>query len=266
MSRCSPLTRRGAAVAGLAGALLLAVCDFPLAGEGVVVGAPRVTLNGQALDVTWDEITNAPLTVSAIGSDLLVVKGIDGMGRGEIQDIGTLLVKKYWQLLRVRPEHLVLRKAEKSAGSWYVSYRQTVRGVAVYDTSLGFSIDPEGRVRSMGAILYPDARVPAVSRLDREQALKIARAKLRETDESDYEVSAESVAIYPERRAGAVEYHRAYIFNFFARKKTHPGSVVNGRAVFVDGRTGRILMTQPLFKPLGCCLPGDWKPEERTGR
>lgn len=266
MSRCSPLARSVAAVAGLAGALLLGVFDFPLAAEGVVVGAPRVTLNGQALDVTWDEITNAPLTVSAVGSDLLVVKGIEGMGRGEVQDIGTLLVNKYWQLLRVRPEQLVLRKAEKSGGSWFLSYRQTVRGLAVFDSSLGFSIDPEGRVRSLGAILYPDARVSAVSRLDRAQALKIARAKLRETDESDHEVSAESVAIYPERRAGAVEYHRVYIFNFFARKETHAGSVANGRAVFVDGRTGRILKTQPLFKPLGCCLPGDWKPEERTGR
>lgn len=75
-------------------------------------------------------------------------------------------------------------------------------------------------------------------------------------------MSAESVAIYPERRAGAVEYHRVYIFNFFARKETHPGSVANGRAVFVDGETGRILKTLPLFKPLGCCLPGDWKPED----
>jgi hypothetical protein len=254
--------RHGAAVAGLAVALFLGVCGSSPAAEGVVVGAPRVTLNGQALDVTWDEITNAPLTVSAIGSDLLVVRGIDGMGRGEIQDIGTLLVKKYWRLLRVRPEHLVLWKAEKSAGSWYVSYRQAVRGVAVYDSSLGFSIDPEGRVMSLGAILYPDARAPAGSRLDREQALKIARGKLRDTDESDHEVAAESVAIYPERRAGAVEYHRAYIFNFFARKETHPGSVVNGRAVFVDGRTGRILKTLPLFKPLGCCLPVNWTPEE----
>lgn len=263
MSRCSVVTRRGAVVAGaLAGALILGVCGSVPASEGVVVGAPRVTLDGQALDVTWDEITNAPLTVSAVGSDLLVVRGIDGMERGEVQDMGTLLVKKYRRLLRVRPEHLVLRKAEKTGGSWYLSYRQTVRGVTVYDSSLGFSIDPEGRVRSLGAILYPDARAPAVSRLDREQALKIARASLRETGESDHDVSAESVAIYPERRAGAVEYHRAYIFNFFARKETHPGSVANGRAVFVDGRTGRILKTQPLFKPLGCCLPLDWKPEE----
>jgi hypothetical protein len=262
VSRCSMPDRRGAAVAGLACLLLLAVCDRTLASEGIVVGAPRVLLNGQTLDVTWDGITNAPLTVSAVGSDLLVVKGIEGMGRGEVQDIGTLLVNKYWQLLRVRPEHLVLRKAEKTGGSWFLSYRQTVRGLAVYDSSLGFSIDPEGRVRSLGAILYPDARVSAGSRLDRAQALKIARATLRDTDESDHEVSAESVAIYPERRAGAVEYHRVYIFNFFARKETHPGSVANGRAVFVDGRTGRILKSQPLFKPLGCCLPVDWTPEE----
>jgi len=263
VSRCNPHTRCGAAVAV---ALLLGVCDSPLAAEGIVAGAPRVTLNGQALDVTWDEITNAPLTVSAVGSDLLVVKGIERMVRGEVQDIGTLLVNKYCQLLRVRSEQLVLRNAEKSAGSWFVSYQQKVRGVAVYESSLGFSIDPEGRVRSLGAILYPDVRAPAVPRLDREHALKIAREKLRETDESDHELSAESVAIFPERRAGAVEYHRAYIFNFFALKETHPGSVVNGRAVFVDGRTGRILKTLPLFKPLGCCLPANWAPEERTNR
>jgi len=252
---------RGAVAAALACALLLAVCGRPLAAEGVV-GTPRVMLNGQALDVTWDEITNAPVTVSAAGSDLLVVKGIEGMGRGEVQDIGTLLVRKYWTLLRVRPEQLVLRKAEKTGGSWYLSYRQAVHGLPVYESSLGFSIDPEGRVRSLGAILYPDARVSPASRLDREHALKIARSKLRETGEADHALSAESVAIYPERRVGAVEYHRAYIFNFFARRTTHPGSVVNGRAVFVDGTSGRVLKTMPLFKPLGCCLPGDWKPEE----
>ena len=263
MSRCSIPSPRGAAVAGIACVLLLGVCDRPLASEGIVVGAPRVMLNGQALDVTWDEITNAPLTVSAVDSDLLVVKGIGEMGRGEVQDIGTLLVNRYWKLLRVRPEQLVLRRAEKSDGSWYVSYRQAVRGLAVYDSSLGFSIDPEGRVRSLGAILYPDARVSPVFRLDREHALKIARSKLRETGEADHALSAESVAVYPERRVGAVEYHRAYIFNFFARRTTHPGSVVSGRAVFVDGTSGRVLKTQPLFKPLGCCLPMDWKPEEK---
>ncbi|MFA6149432.1 MAG: hypothetical protein WC899_14610 [bacterium] len=266
MSRSSPIARRVAVVAGLVAALLSGAGGRGSAAEDVVVGSQRVTLNGRALAVTWDEITNAPLTVAAVGSELLVVKGIDGMGRGEVQDIGTLLVKIYRPLLRVRPEQLVLRHAEKTAGSWFLSYRQTVRGIAVYDSSLGFSIDPEGRVSSLGAILYPDAHVPAVSRLDREQALKIARAKMRESGESDHEMTAESVAIYPERRAGAVEYHRAYIFNFFARKETHPGSVANGRAVFVDGRTGRILKTEPLFKPLGCCLPTDWKPEGRARR
>lgn len=256
--RCTrPLVRRGVAVACV---LLLGVCGRPLASEGIVVGAPRVTVDGKALDVTWDEITRAPMTVSAVGCDLLVVKGIEGMDRGGVLDIGTLLVNKYRHLLRVRPEHLVLRRAEKSDGSWFVSYRQAVRGLAVYDSSLGFSIDPDGRVRSLGAILYPDARVSPVPRLGREHALKIARAKLRETGESDHALSAESVAIYPERRPGAVEFHRAYIFNFFARKETHPGSVANGRAIFVDGMTGRILKSQPLFKPLGCCLPGDWTP------
>ncbi|HQT97105.1 MAG TPA: hypothetical protein PK416_04380 [Thermodesulfobacteriota bacterium] len=255
MSRCSMPGRRGAVVAALACALLPAVCGRPLAAEGAVVGAPRVMLNGQALDVTWDGITNAPMTVSAVGSDLLVVKGIGEMGRGEVQDIGTLLVNKYRRLLRIRPEQLVLRKAEKSGGSWYLSYRQSVHGLAVYGSSLGFSIDPDGRVRSLGAILYPDARVAPASRLDREHALKIARTKLRETGESDGKLSAESVAIYPERRAGIVEYHRAYIFNFFARKEPGQGSIVNGRAVFVDGMTGRILKTLPLLKPLGCCIP-----------
>ncbi|MBI5906155.1 MAG: hypothetical protein HZB86_11540, partial [Deltaproteobacteria bacterium] len=96
MSRCSLRERRGMAIAGFAGALLLALRVPAPAAEAVAVGAPRVTLNGQTLNVTWDEITNAPLTVSAVDSDLMVVKGIGEMGRGEVQDIGTLLVNKYW--------------------------------------------------------------------------------------------------------------------------------------------------------------------------
>ena len=49
--------------------------------------------------------------------------------------------------------------------------------------------------------------------------------------------------------------HFVIITIIFAQKETSPGSVANGRAIFVDGRTGRILRTLPLFKPLGCCIP-----------
>ncbi|NJD62852.1 MAG: hypothetical protein FIA93_09050 [Deltaproteobacteria bacterium] len=232
------------------------------AGSGIAAGERRVTLNGQALEVTWDAVTHAARTIAGVGGDLLEVKNIAALSGREVNDIGALLVGKYVPLLRIPPDQLVLRKAEKTDGSWYVSYQQTVRGMPVVDSSLGFSIDPDGRIKSLGALLYPDIPPPAAVKVCRADALKAARGLLREKEKGEYRLLAESVAIYPERKSGSIDYHRVYIFNLFPKGATHPASAVSGHAVFVDARNGKIVRTQPLLKPLGCCLPKE--PEKHS--
>ncbi len=235
----------------LPGAVVLSFLLLPVPGETFQTGDRQIHINGQSLELTWDALTRSPQTITGVGSDLLEAKNIQRLTKREINDIGALLVSKYGFLLKVRPEHLLLRKAEKSAGSWHVSYQQTVRGLTVYESSLGFSIDPEGRIKSLDAILYPDARAPASTKIGRKQALKVARNCLQKDGNTKYRLQEESVAIYPERKAGTVDYRRVYIFNLFRRNLTPPVSPDGGYAVFVDAQTGKVVRTQALLMPTG---------------
>ena len=235
----------------LPGAVVLSFLLLPVPGKTFQTGDRQIHLNGQSLELTWDALTHSPQTITGVGSDLLEVKNIQKLTKREINDIGALLVSKYGFLLKVRPEHLLLRKAEKMAGSWHVSYQQTVRGLIVYDSSLGFSIDPEGRIKSLDAILYPNARAPVSAKIDRKQALKAARNCLKKEGKKEYRLQEESVAIYPERKAGNVDYRRVYIFNLFRRNLTPPVSPDGGYAVFVDAQTGKVVRTQALLMPTG---------------
>jgi len=248
------------------GAVALALLLPAATGNAFQAGDRQVHLNGQSLDVTWDALTRAPQTITAVGSDLLEVKNIAGLTKREINDIGALLVSKYGLLLKVRPEHLVLKKAEKTDGVWHVNYQQTVRGVAVYDSSLGFSIDSEGRIKSLDAILYPDARPPGSAKIHRGQALKVAHGCLLGAEKKEYRLRGETVVIYPERKAGSVDYRQVYIFHLFPRKNGHQAPPAGGFAVLVDAQTGRVVRTQALLKPPGRCLTKNGASEEEQGR
>lgn len=246
--------------AGLAGILFLGVLEAAWAGSQVVDGERRIVLQGRELDVTWDAASRAPLTIYGIDGDLLAVENVSSLTRKEINEVGLLLAEKYAPLLRVRAEDLVPVTAEKTGGSWYVTFRQTVRGMAVHDSSLGFSIRPDGRIRSLGARLYPDVPAPGAVRVDRAEALKAARIHLRETEKGAYRVAADSMAVYPERKSGSIDYRLVYIIDLFPRRPTHPASAAGGYEVFVDAVNGEIVRTRPLVKTLGCCLPAGGSP------
>ncbi|RPH85961.1 MAG: hypothetical protein EHM75_08970 [Desulfobacteraceae bacterium] len=218
------------------------------------------TIGGQKVSVKWDPLTGAPLTIRGEGRPLLEVKAVSKISRDRITQVGPLLVKQYQQVLPIQPDHLRLKAAEKVYDTWYVSYWQTVKGVIIYESSLGFSIDSRGRIYSLGALLYPRVQLPETNKIPRERALRIAQRQIPDYEKSDYRLLADNVIIYPERKTGGVEYYRVYAFNFFPRKALHPASVVGGWAVFVDTQTGKVVFVQTLFKPLGCCVPENWVP------
>lgn len=233
----------------------------PVLAKEFHVGDRHVSLNGQSLEVTWDTLTLAPQTITAVGSDLLEIKNIAVLTKREINDIGALLVSKYVLLLKVRPEHLVLKKAEKTAGIWHVNYQQVVRGVAVYDSSLEFSIDPEGHIKSLDAMLYPNARAPGSVKILRAEAQKAAHGSLSEAERKEYRLKAETVAIFPERKAGAVDYRQVYIFNLTPRKNGKTPAA-GGYSLFVDAQTGKVVRAQASLKRNGCSPPKDEIPED----
>lgn len=224
-----------------------------------------VHFKGQKLSIQWDSLTRSPLVIRAVESNLLEIRNISKLSRKEISHTGPVLVNKYKPLLQIEPDQLRLKGAEKISDTWYVSYWQTFHGVIIYESSLGFSIDPRGRIKSLGALLYPHVQAPVSSKVSHGEALKIGQAQIKDFKKLKCRLLAESVLIYPVKKKDSIDYYRVYAFNFFPEESLHPASVVGGWAVFIDTQTGKKVLFEELLKPLGCCIPEDWvppKPEE----
>lgn len=220
----------------------------------------KTSFSENQLSIKWDPLTGAPLTVRGEKTPLLEIGDVSGLSRTQVTRTGSLLVKKYASIFKIQPDQLKLKSADRVSGSWYLSYWQTFKGLIIYESSLGFSIDPKGRVVSIGAILYPGVQVPEKSLIDRERALKTAMDRIPDFKKFDYRVLAESRLIYPERKAERIDFYQVYAFNFFPQKALHPASPIGGWAVLVDTQTGRPVLVQTLFKPMGCCVPENWTP------
>ena len=224
-----------------------------------------IRYQNQKLSIKRDPLTKAPLIIRGIESNLLEIKDFSKLSRKEITHTGPQLVSKYQSLLQIGPDQLKLKGAEKISDVWYVSYWQTFRGLILYESSLGFSIDHRGWIKSLGAILYPDVRAPVTSRIGHGEAMNIAQIQIKDFKKLKCKLLAEGTLIYPLRKTDSVDYYRVYAFNFFPEKALHPASTMGGWAVFVDSQTGKVVLFETLLKPMGCCVPEDWvppKPEE----
>ena len=239
-----------------AGALALWTAALP----GPSVGAVASPGGETGLQIKRDSLTGAPLIIRSPGKPLLVLPDISRWDRQRITGVGALLVTKYGDLLKIRPENLRLRGAEHIDGTWYVSYWQTCRGLILYESSLGFSIDSRGRVPSLGALLYPGVQIPEYPKISRDRALSVARTEVPDFEKGHYRLWAENTVIYPDRKRDRVDFYRVYAFNFFPEKILHPASAIGGWAVFVDSQSGRVIRRHLLFKPMGCCVPENWTP------
>ena len=224
-----------------------------------------IRYKGQLLSIRRDPLTQAPLIMRGIDVNLLELKNFSKLSRKEITNTGIPLVSKYQSLLQIEPDQLKLKGAEKISDTWYVSYWQTFQGVILYESSLGFSIDSHGRIKSLGALIYPKVQAPVTSKISHEKALEIGKNQIKEFKKLKCRLVAESILIYPVRKINSVDYYRVYAFNFFPEKALHPATTEGGWAVFVDSQTGKVALFETLMKPLGCCIPEDWvppKPEE----
>lgn len=225
-------------------------------------GADYETVNykGQKLSILRDSLTQAPVIIRGIESNLLEIKKFSKLSRKEITNTGIPLVSKYKSLLQIEPDQLKLKTAEKISDTWYVSYWQTFQGVIIYESSLGYAIDSRGRIKSLGALLYPYVQAPVTSKISHEKALKIGQGQIKDFKKLKCILLAESILIYPLKKKNSIDYYRVYAFNFFPEVALHPASVVGGWAVFIDTQTGKQVLYEELLKPLGCCIPEDWVP------
>jgi hypothetical protein len=218
-----------------------------------------IRFKGQDFQVKRDPLTQSPVLIRGIDRPIVTLKG--PQTRSRVVQSGRRVVNRLHPLLPLTPKQIMLKSAEKIGGLWYVSFWQTAEDFIVYGSSLGFSPDRRGRILSTGSVIYPNIRVPASLKVDREQALQTSIRSIDGFHKQRYKLLTENLIIYPDRKATPPRYYLVYVFNFFPPPEAlHPASPQAGWGVFVDTQTGKIVDRQTLLKPLGCCVPEKGSP------
>jgi hypothetical protein len=145
--------------------------------------------------------------------------------------------------------------------SWYISFWQTYEGVIIYESSIGFSIGPEGEISSVGSLLHnahKSLNLPSRPRLALKEAKEIAVNHLMDKEPYDYEFVAYQLIVYPMRRKEeVVGYYLAYILNFYYPEEIRVTRSRAGWVCFVDAVTGEIIDVQNLLAIASCCMPAE---------
>lgn|GEM_PF-3946546 len=96
-----------------------------------------------------------------------------------VKQLGRRLVDDYEQVLKTSSKDIRSKKVDTDGQWWFVEYEQTVSGIPVYGSEIGFSIDPLGRVVTLGATAHPEAAITPASRIPSGRALDAAKQRFQ---------------------------------------------------------------------------------------
>jgi hypothetical protein len=212
------------------------------------------------------------IKIDPVTGQTLIVKGSPCIMSLEGYDLDNLDEAEAWQALKallatlhdyleVKPDELRFAAMDRVGGSWYISFWQTHQGVIIFESSIGFSISPQGEIPSMGALLHKAHELrdlPFRAKLSLKEAHAIAKAHLMKKEPSEYSLVAYQLIVYPmKKQEGLVDYYLSYILNYYFPEEVRATRSRAGWVCFVDAVTGQILEVQHLVAIASCCMPVD---------
>src|SRR5690625_5598574 len=68
------------------------------------------------------------------------------------------MIRSYSEQLGISSRDMQVRNISTDGSWWFAEYKQQVRGIPVKYSEIGFTIDPEGYIVTLGAYAFPDIK------------------------------------------------------------------------------------------------------------
>jgi len=91
-----------------------------------------------------------------------------------IKEIGSKVIDRYSDLLKIYPEDILIKNIDTDGEWWFVEYQQVFEGILVEHSDVGFTINPDGYIVTLGGRIYPDIPPQPQSAILSDNALTIA--------------------------------------------------------------------------------------------
>jgi Zn-dependent metalloprotease len=189
---------------------------------------------GHMLEARIDDKTGTATHILGLRDDIRDY-GVDKtqVNQYTIDIIAKRLISDYSSILKVTPDIVQLKKADTDGSWWFVEYEQTLAGIPVYGSEIGFSVDPQGNIVTLGAFAFPSVSVSSQASVAADLALSTAKR--------EFQMEKTTVKSYPELFILPVEKVSDYAYRLVWR--TELSSVDFGRdtVYFINAHTGKIV-------------------------
>lgn len=236
--------------------------------SGVVVDNPfRLSLSwierlieNRNIRIKIDRATGLPLVIR--GTPFVVALGNfrkDDFEEEDAWNALSLIIPILQEFLDVGISDFKFASMELVGNSWYISFWQIHRDVIIYESSIGFSVDDAGEISSIGTLLQRKSGfldLPSEPKFSLDEARDIAVAYITEMEPYEYEFVAYQLVVVPiKKNSEVLNYHLAYILNFFYPEDIRLTGSRAGWVCFVDAVTAETVKVEHLVAIASCCMP-----------
>lgn len=151
----------------------------------------------------------------------------------DISLVSMKLCQEYKGILKVSYENLDAVSIEFDSEMWFISYKQKYNGLTVYNSELGYSIDKNNNIVSLGSDCYENINVSTNPNISTAQASQIAHNDSKIHGGKNEEKS--ELIVYPSDNLGSTKFSLCWLLELNERDKG-----ISFRYI-IDANTGEII-------------------------
>jgi Zn-dependent metalloprotease len=159
-----------------------------------------------------------------------------------VQEIGRNLLRDYSEILKLSVKDVSVKKIDTDGNWWFADYTQSVAGIPVFGTEIGFTIDPQGRVVTLGTKVYPHINCSTTPSISSDSAVALSKQGFGK--DSSFTHSGPVLGILPEESDTVFSYHLVWRVEILALNPVQ--SVI----YFISADDGKILRSMSNMKDL----------------
>jgi hypothetical protein len=205
-------------------------------------------ISGGQIIISRDRVSGAAARVKGVNINTAHY-GINSsdLNSSNVPGITRRIVNDYRTITGISVEDLVFDRARSRNGAWHVSYHQTYRGIPIWRSHFGLTIEKNGTVHTLGGGTFPTVALSSISpQIGFEVAESTALGRFNQSGRATGTPSGRtSLVIYP----GKVE--SGVVFKLAWRVRIASTSHSREFVYLVDANNGTILLEQDCVRSGG---------------
>jgi len=150
-----------------------------------------------------------------------------------IEKLSKDIFNDYEHILNIESSSFKMKTAETASGMWFVSYEQIKNDVPIYNSELGYTINKNGNLVSLGGNYYKDVDVSTTPSISSATAIEAAKKSFEITECTEKEET--ELVILPKETNDSMEFYLTWKI-FLASQKPHKQEII-----FVNAENGQII-------------------------